>query len=464
MTSSDTTPPASAQSNSWSAHFSATLALGLPLIGTQMAQMGINFIDTVMLGWLGAETLAASVLATTLFFIVLVVGFGLANAVMPLAAQASGEGDIRSLRRSVRMGFWVVMIYGALMMPILWNTETILLAIGQKPELASMAQEYVRVAQWAIFPVLTVSVLRSYLSALERMQIVLWITLVAVGVNAFLNYMFIFGNFGAPRLELAGAAVATVCTNTLSAIALVIYCLRVPELREHDIFSRLWRPDWVAFREVFRLGLPISLTILAEVGLFAAASLMMGWLGVIELASHGIALQIASISFMIPLSFSQVGTVRFARAVGRKDTEGMDRAGKTVLVLGVGFAVLAALIFILFPVPLISMYLDKSNPDARLIINYGTPLLAVAAAFQLVDTLQAIGAGLLRGMKDTQVPMYIAIFSYWAIGVPAAYYFGFVMDFGGQGIWSGLALGLAVAAVLMNWRYFKREKLGLMKL
>ncbi len=464
MTSIDNKPPASAQSNSWAAHFSATLALGLPLIGTQMAQMGINFIDTVMLGWLGAETLAASVLATTLFFIVLVVGFGLANAVMPLAAQASGEGDIRSLRRSVRMGFWVVMIYGALMMPLLWNTETILLAIGQKPELASMAQEYVRVAQWAIFPVLTVSVLRSYLSALERMQIVLWITLVAVGVNAFLNYMFIFGNFGAPRMELAGAAVATVCTNILSAIALVVYCIRVPELREHDIFGRLWRPDWVAFREVFRLGLPISLTILAEVGLFAAASLMMGWLGVIELASHGIALQIASISFMIPLSFSQVGTVRFARAVGRKDTEGMDRAGKTVLVLGVGFAVLAAIIFVLFPEPLISMYLDKSNPDAQLIINYGTPLLAVAAAFQLVDTLQAIGAGLLRGMKDTQVPMYIAIFSYWAIGVPAAYYFGFIMEFGGQGIWSGLALGLAVAAVLMNWRYFRRENLGLMKL
>ena len=464
MTSTDTIPPASAQSNSWSAHFSATLALGLPLIGTQMAQMGINFIDTVMLGWLGAETLAASVLATTLFFVVLVVGFGLANAVMPLAAQASGEGDIRSLRRSVRMGFWVVMIYAALMMPVLWNTETILLAIGQQPDLASMAQDYVRVAQWGIFPVLIVSVLRSYLSALERMQVVLWITLAAVGVNAFLNYMFIFGNFGAPRMELAGAAVATVGTNILSATALIIYCLRVPELREHEIFVRLWRPDWVAFREVFRLGLPISLTILAEVGLFAAASLMMGWLGVIELAAHGIALQIASISFMIPLSFSQVGTVRFARAVGRGDTAAMDRAGKTVLVLGVGFAVLAAIIFVLFPVPLISMYLDKANADAQLIINYGTPLLAIAAAFQIVDTLQVVGAGLLRGMKDTQVPMYIAMFSYWAIGVPAAYIFGFVLDFGGQGIWSGLALGLAVAAILMNWRYFNREKLGLIKL
>jgi len=464
MTSTDTKPPAPAQSNSWPAHFRATLTLGLPLIGTQMAQMGIGFVDTVMLGWLGAETLAASVLATTMFFLVLVVGFGLANAVMPLAAQAAGEDDDRSLRRSVRMGFWVVWIYGALMMPVLWNAEVMLLAIGQKPELASMAQDYIRIVQWSIFPVLTVSVLRSYLSALERMQVVLWITLAGVGVNAFLNYAFIFGNFGAPRMELAGAAVASVSTNIVMAGALIVYCLKVPALREHDIFGRLWRPDWVAFREVFRLGLPISLTILAEVGLFAAASVMMGWIGTIELASHGIALQIASISFMIPLSFSQVGTVRFARAVGRKDTAGMDRAGKTVLVLGVGFAVLAAMIFMLFPVPLISMYLDKANPDAQLIITYGTPLLIVAAAFQLVDTLQVVGAGLLRGMKDTKVPMYIAMLSYWVVGVPAAYIFGFTMEFGGQGIWSGLALGLAVAAVLMNWRYFNREKLGLIKL
>ncbi|MEK6204157.1 MAG: MATE family efflux transporter, partial [Amylibacter sp.] len=376
MTSIETNTSAPAQSNSWPAHFRATLALGLPLIGTQMAQMGINFIDTVMLGWLGAEALAASVLATTMFFVVLVGGFGLANAVMPLAAQAAGEDDTRSLRRSVRMGFWMVTIYGILMMPLLWNADVFLLAIGQKPELASMAQEYVRVVQWSLFPVLIISVLRSYLSALERMQIVLWITLVGVAVNAFLNYAFIFGNFGAPRMELAGAALASVCTNIVMASGLVIYCLRVPALREHEIFVRFWRPDWAAFRDVFRLGLPISLTILAEVGLFAVASIMMGWIGTIELAAHGIALQIASISVMIPLSFSQVGTVRLGRSIGRKDTLAISRVGKVVLVLGVGFALLSATVFILFPRPLIAMYLDQSNPDALLILTYGAPLLA----------------------------------------------------------------------------------------
>lgn len=463
MNTTSSRTSAVAPGNSWSSHFKASLVLGLPIIGTQLAQMGIGFIDTLMLGWLGAETLAASVLGTTLFFVVLVVGFGLANAVMPMVAQAAGEDDSRSLRRVVRMGFWIVTFYGVLMMPLLWNTERILLAIGQKPALASMAQEYVRIAQWSIFPVLIVSVLRSYLAALERTQIVLWVTLVGVAVNALLNYAFIFGNFGMPRMELAGAAVATLGTNFVTAAILLTYTYRLKALREHEIFVRFWRPDWAAFWEVLRVGFPISLTILAEVGLFAVASVMMGWIGTIELAAHGIALQITSIAFMIPLSFSQVGTVRLGRAIGRKDKLGGARAGKVVLVLGVGFAVFSGIVFILVPEPLIGLYLDEANPDSLSIISYGVPLLIVAASFQIVDTLQVLGAGLLRAMKDTRVPMLIAIFSYWIVGAPAAYFFAFVLDFKGTGVWSGMALGLAVAAILMNLRYFNREKLGLIK-
>ncbi len=461
MTTTVSPPRPPAQDNSWPAHLRATLALGLPLIGTQMAQMGISFVDTMMLGWLGAQTLAASVLATTVFFMVLVVGFGLAQAVMPLAAQAAGQGDERSLRRAVRMGFWVVTAYGVLMMPVLWNTGAILLAIGQKPELAALAQDYVRIVQWSLFPVLIVSVLRSYLSALERIQIVMWVTMAAVGVNGLLNYAFIFGHFGAPAMGLSGAALASLGTNILSAAVLMAFVHFRKGVREHEIFVRFWRPDWEALREVFRLGLPISLTILAEVGLFSVASIMMGWIGVIPLAAHGIVLQLSSITFMIPLSFSQVGTVRLGRAIGRKDPLGVERAGWTVILLGLGFAVFSATMFILFPRPLISLYLDADNPDAAAIIAYGMPLLAISAAFQIVDTLQVMGAGLLRALKDTRVPMFIAMFSYWGVGVPAAYVLAFVAGFGGMGVWGGLALGLAVAAVLMNWRYFRRDALGL---
>lgn len=449
--------------NSWSTHFRSTLALGLPLIGAQLAQMGINFTDTLMIGWLGSEQLAASVLATTMVFVVMVCGFGLANAVMPLTAQALGEGDTKSLRRSVRMGLWVVGLFSILMMPILWFSEDILLLIGQKPELASQAQDYIRIVQWSLLPAMVVAVLRSYLSSLERTQIILWITLIGVLVNAYLNYALIFGNFGAPRLELRGAAIASLLTNFISMGLAVAYCWLTPALRQHEVFVRFWRSDWEAFRQVLKLGIPISLMLLAEVGLFAISSFMMGWVGTIELAAHGIALQVTSISFMIPLSFANVGTVRVGRAVGKKDAFAVGRAGQTVVYLGIGFALFAAVVFILLPEQLISIYLRDDNPDIAAIILYGVPLLAVAAAFQVVDTMQALAAGLLRGLQDTKIPMYIAIFSYWAVGIPAAYVLGFILNYGGVGIWSGLAIGLSVAAVLLSYRFYNRKGYNLIE-
>ncbi len=451
------------QDNSWSSHFRASLALGLPLIGTQLAQMGINFVDLVMLGWLGVDDLAASVLATTLFFIVLVAGFGLAQAAMPLVAQAMGEGDTRSIRRAVRMGLWVCGIYGALLMPVLWFAEPILILLGQDPDLSARASEYVRIIQWSVFPILLVATLRSYLSAMELMRVILFVTLMSLGLNALFNWMFIFGNFGAPRLELAGAALASLITNIISAVVIVIYVIRTPLTQQHEIFVRFLQPDWEAFRRVVRLGIPIALSILAEVSMFSVAAVFMGWIGTIELAAHGIVLQLASISFMIPLSFSQVATIRIGHAVGRKDREGLSRAGIAVFVLGVGFALFAAMCFLLFPAPLISIYLDTENVDAKEIITYGIPLLALAAAFQIGDSLQVIGQAGLRGLQDTKVPMYIAVYSYWFVGMPAAYLLAFTAGFGGEGIWMGLALGLTVAAIFMCARYYFRDKLGLVR-
>lgn len=197
--------------------------------------------------------------------------------------------------------------------------------------------------------------------------------------------------------------------------------------------------------------------------MFSVAAIFMGWIGKIELASHGIVLQLASISFMIPLSFSQVATVRIGHAIGRKDSIGLGRAGIAVFVLGVGFAFLAAACFLIFPASMISIYLDNDNVDAPAIIAYGIPLLALAAAFQVGDSLQVIGQSCLRGLQDTKIPMYIAVFSYWAVGMPAAYLLAFKAGYGGQGIWMGLALGLSVAAVFMCARYYYREKLDLVR-
>ncbi|BDA86912.1 MATE family efflux transporter [Aureimonas sp. SA4125] len=446
---------------SWGSHLGAMLRLGLPLVGVQLAQMSINVTDTVMIGWLGPKPLAAAVLATQGFFLFWMFGAGFAQAVMPVAANAAGRGDIRGVRRSVRMGLWVILAYAALAMVPLWHMDAILLALGQDAEIAALAGTFMRVLQWSMFPALAIVGLRSYLSVLDRAHVVLVITLIGALINALADYLLIFGHFGLPALGMQGAAIASLATNIAMCAILIIYTALSPGLKRYELYVRFWRPDWPAFVEVLRLGWPISTTIIAEVGLFAAASVMMGWLGAIALAAHGIALQLASIAFMVPLGLSNAATVLVGRAHGAEDWARLGRAAHTGLALAAVIAVLGALLFFLAPTALIALYIDRGNPDAAAVLAVGIPLLAVAAAFQIFDAVQVMAAGLLRGLKDTRVPMLMAVFSYWAIGMPVAYVLGFTLHLGGPGIWTGLAAGLFVAALLMTWRFHRRVALGL---
>lgn len=448
---------------SWSGHLRATLVLGIPLIGAQLAQTAVNVTDTVMIGWIGAPELAAAVLATQMFFLVWMFGSGFAQAVMPLAADAQGRRDDRGVRRSVRMGLWVVVIYSALAMVPLWHAEGILLFLRQDPQVAAIAGRFMRVLQWSMFASLFVMVLRSYLSVLDRAHVVLGATVVGAVLNAVFDYALIFGHFGAPALGVVGAALASVGTTLFTAAILFSYTFRKSDLRVYEIYARIWRPDWPAFLELLRLGWPIGATIIAEVGLFASASVMMGWLGTIQLAAHGIVLQLASIAFMIPLGLANAATVRVGLAYGRRDRLALGRAANTALGVSAIIALIGAALFWSIPDLLLGLYLDKSNANAGEVLRFGAPLLAVAAAFQIADALQVVGSGVLRGLKDTRVPMMIAIFSYWLVGMPVAYLMAFQAGWGGIGIWCGLAIGLLAAAVLMNRRFLRRESVGLLK-
>ncbi|KQT43199.1 MATE family efflux transporter [Aureimonas sp. Leaf454] len=446
---------------SLASHLKGTLVLGLPLVGAQLAQMAINVTDTALIGRLGPEPLAAAVLATQTFFLVWMFGAGFAQAVMPVAASAAGRGDVRGIRRSVRMGLWVVLLYGALVMVPLWHTEALLLGLGQEPRVAALAGDFMRILQWSMVPALVLVTLRSYLGVLGRANIVLVITVFGALLNGVLDVAFIFGRFGAPALGMAGAAYASVGTNIAMALAAVLYTLKAPGLRVHELYVRFWRPDGSAFAEILRLGWPISTTIIAEVGLFAAASVLMGWFGTVPLAAHGIALQLASIAFMVPLGLSSAGTIRVGRAFGARDWTGVGRAGSAALILSLGAALVGAILFWAIPRTLISLYLDPDAPDAAAVLAIGVPLLFVAAAFQFVDGLQVVASSLLRGLKDTRIPMLIAVFSYWVIGMPVAYILAFPLGLEGPGVWIGLAAGLLVSAALMTWRFHARARLGL---
>lgn len=439
--------------NSWRSHFRATFKLGIPLVGSQLGLMLMNTTDTVMLGWYGVRELAASVLATQVFFIVMIFGAGIGQAVMPMAAQAVGEGDERTVRRVVRMGLWIAIVYCVVTLPLFFVGEPLLLALGQEPEIANLSGQYLFIAAWAMFPTLLSHSLRTFLSAIERAQIIFWSTLTAAFANVVINYMLIFGNWGAPELGIRGAAYATLLVNILMFVAMALYVSFGRDTRAYEIFARFWRADWAAFFAVLKIGFPIGITILAEVGMFIFASIMMGWLGVIPLAAHGIAIQLASIAFMLPLGLSQVATVRVSNAYGRCDPGNLLRAANTVMVVTVLFALLSATLFFLLPETLIGLFLDETKDNVAEVAQYAVPLLFVAAVFQLVDSAQAVAVAQLRGLKDTRVPMAVALFAYWAVGFATAYVLGIHYDLGGTGIWTGLATGLAVAAVLFIWRF-----------
>lgn len=452
--SPQTVPP-----RSWPEHVRATLMLAFPLIGAQLAQMSMGVTDTVMLGWLGAPELAAGVLATQAYFLFYIFGAGFAQAALPLAAAAEGRGDTRGVRRSIRMGLWVLLAYSALAMIPLWHIESILLALDQNPEIAQLAGTYMRVAQWSMPAALLVMGLRSYLSIVNRAWLVMAAIVTGALVNVVLNYALIFGHFGAPRLGIVGSALATTLTNIVMAALLVLYSARSSGLRRYELYSRFWRPDWTAFVEVLRLGWPIGATIIAEVGLFAASSIMMGWIGTLQLAAHGIALQIASVAFMIPLGIASAATVRVGLAHGRGDRVDIGRAGTTALGLAIFVALASAVTFWLWPALLIGLYLDTSSPTSPGVLAAAIPLLLVASAFQIADSLQVVASGILRGFKDTRVPMVIAVFSYWGIGMPVAYALAFGLGWGGTGVWWGLAFGLGTAAALLCARFLRRDRL-----
>ncbi len=445
----------------WTAETRASLRLAVPLALTQVGQIAITATDTVMMGWIGPEALAAGALAINVYLPLFLFALGIVTAVAPFAAQALGANRRREVRRVVRQGFWVAAAVGVPIAVVIWQARPILLALGQAADTAAMAESYVRPMVWGLVPALWFIVLRSFAAALDRPRPVMIFMFGGVAVNAVLDYGLMFGHFGFPAIGLAGAGAATSVAHMFMFFGLLAYVVRRRGFRRYAILVRLWRHDWSRFAQILRLGTPIGVTIIAEVGMFAAAAFLMGLMGTRELAAHAIALQCASIAFMVPLGISQAAVIRTGRAVGAGDRAGVGRAGWVAVALGAGFTTLTALLFLLAPWPLVGLFLELDVPGNRAVAEFAVTLLAIAALFQLVDGAQAICAGALRGLRDTRVPMVIAAIGYWGVGFIASVVLAFPLGLGGVGVWVGMALGLAVVAVLMLRRFHLRERLAL---
>ncbi len=439
------------------------MALAWPIILTNVLQVGLTTTDVVMIGRLGPTALAAGVLGANLFFAFVMFGIGLVSAVTPMVARELGarRSSAREVRRTVRQGVWSTIAVTIPVWAILWFAGPIMLLLGQNPDVAANAAHYVGALKWSYLPFIGYIMLRNFIAAVERPLWGLVASVVGFAANAAADWLLIFGRLGFPRLELVGAGVATTISSSVMCGALIVVVLADRRFRRYHVFSRFWKPDWPRFAQFWRLGLPIAATLVLEVSIFNAAVFLMGLISTTALAAHAIAIQIASLAFMVPLGFGQAVTVRVGRALGAGDSAGITRAGWTAFAMGVGFMSLTALTMLLAPQLLIGAFLDLSDPDNQSVIRLATTFLALAALFQLFDGAQAVGSGMLRGLHDTRVPMFFAALGYWGIGLPLGIILAFPLGLGGAGIWMGLASGLAVVAVLMTTRWTMRERLGL---
>ncbi len=447
----------------WRGEIRAMLALSWPMVLTNLAQVAMTATDVMMIGRLGADMLAAGALGSNLYFAPLILGLGLVYAASPMMATELGRRrhSVRDIRRTVRQGLWLAILGAIPIWIILWNGEAILLAMGQEPALAEQAGIYLRWLQWAILPFYGYIVLRSFISALERPGWALVIMFIAVAFNALGNWLLIFGNWGFPRMGIAGSGLATSLSSAFMFVGLAVVVSFERQFRRYRLFGRFWRSDWPRFAAMLRLGLPIAGILAFEVTIFNAAAFLMGLINSASLAAHAIAIQIASVTFMVPLGINQAVTVRVGLAYGARNPDGISRAGWTAYAIGVGFMALMALVMLLWPRVLIGAFINLDDPANTAVIGLAVPFLSFAALFQIFDGAQAVAAGMLRGLHDTKVPMILAAIGYWGVGLPLGVLLAFHFGFAGNGIWIGLSSGLAVVAVLLLVRWLRRDQLGL---
>src|SRR5882757_5637845 len=445
--------PAATRGNHLAAELTETLKLAVPIALTQLGQIAMMTTDLALIGRLGDGAVAAAALASSVFFISFTFGMGLVSAVAPLAAQAFGARNPRMVRRALRVGLWAaLMISLPMIVPPLYG-EQILLALGQAPATARLAQHYLMGLAWGITPALWFLAIRGFMGAVNRPEPGLWITLGAIPANAVLVYLLIHGAWGLPRLELFGAGLGTTIVNFGMFLASLWFAYRRPPFRKYQVLGRIWRVDWMLMRQLIVIGAPISISFLLEYGLFAAAALLMGLISTTALAAHQIALQVTAILFMVPLGISIAATVRVGHAVGRSDAAAVKRAGFVAVLLGMVLVSALTLIVILTRFAIARFFFGDAAESAGAVIELTATLLMVGATFFVADGIQTVAAGALRGMNDTRMPLLFAAISYWLIGFPAAYGLAFWTELGAIGVWIGLSCGTAVYAVLLILRF-----------
>lgn len=445
----------------WKREFRALMAIGLPMGLTQMVQFSISTVDVLMIGQLGPEALAGASLGLVILYAVFLFGFGPAMAVSPMVSQALGANadDTAGVRRSVRMALWAIGIGVPALSIAFFFTQEIALALGQPPVPAALAEPYVLALAPGLPFMVAIMALRNFLAAIGRTRAPLLFIIATTALNAFLNWLLIYGNWGLPRLELVGAGIASSLSHFTGFLLLVGYIRIERTSRRFHLFKNFFRRSQSHLREVIQLSWPIGLTSIFEAMLFNACVFLMGRIGVDEMAAYQVALNVAALAFMTPFGISMAGAVRVGLAAGAGDRPGVRRAAAVSILSCVGAIMIVAVPVMIAPWVIAGLYLDAGDPANTTVLTLVASFLPIAAAFALFDATQVAANQALRGLKDVRVPTLLTAVSYWGIGFPISVWLGLHTPVGAVGVWWGLLAGLAAAAVLLGGRLLRLTRL-----
>ena len=429
-------------------HIKETIKLAVPVSIGQMGHIMMGVVDSLMVGQVGTVPLAAAALVNGLFFLVLVLGIGMTMAITPLVAISKGAKNDDECGMILRQALIVNMMFALLLLLIIFFGADFLHYMNQPPDVVAEAQSYMKILAFSVIPFLLFQVYRQFLEGISIVKPPMVIAVLANLFNAFSNWILIFGNLGFEAMGLDGAGITTFLTRTIMAVVLMYFVINSKKFSAYNPTLKYQMINWKIIKKVVRIGLPSGLQYFLEVGAFAFSAIMIGWLGAVPLAAHQIGINLASISYMIVLGIGAAGTIRVGNYLGQKNQTEMRKAGFSAIGLAMSLMFCFAIVFILLRNFLPTLYVDEVE-----VLELASSLLIVAAVFQLFDGIQATAIGVLRGLTDVKIPLFISFISYWALGVVSSYLFAFELNLGTQGIWFGFIVGLGTTAIFLSTRF-----------
>ncbi|MBK0404677.1 MATE family efflux transporter [Adhaeribacter sp. BT258] len=431
-------------------HFKANIFLAYPVVLSQLGHIMVNIFDSMMVGQLGTTELAASSLANSVFVIAMVFGMGISYSITPLVASAAGNNNHNRMSLLLVNGTVLCTFFGIILAAAGYFFAPMVAYLNQPVEVVEKAVPYISIMFLSLLPLMVFQSFKQFAEGMSITKPPMLISIFTNVLNVILVYALIYGKFGLPELGMNGAAIATCIARFLMAVIMAFYVMRSEDFKQYSYHFKRKYLSFIHMQRITKIAFPISVQMIFEVGAFSFSAVMIGWIGAKELAAHQIAISTASVSYMMASGLAAAGTIRVGMQAGRNDFSELRRAGNSNMILAIIFMTLCALLFVFLQNVIPHWYTNNTE-----VIQYAAGLLVIAGIFQISDGVQVVGLGVLRGLEDVKVPGLISLLAYWVVALPMGYLLGFKFGMGVYGVWTGLLVGLTIAAVLLYLRFRK---------